>query len=117
MQVRRNVLPNSQEQQQRTKNATFFRNLITKANEHSKKLTLIDTFMYFILMAGLITIMIVRSDIANFCVEAMAYVTTACVSLRLGYSAKSAIENYQKILKTSKNKEEEDYSEEEETLG
>lgn len=60
--------------------------------------------------------MVVRSDIANFCVEAMAYVTTACVSLRLGYSAKSAIENYQKILKTSKNKEE-NYSEEEETLG
>lgn len=72
--------------------------------------------MYFILMAGLITIMVVRSDIANFCVEAMAYVTTAGVSLRLGYSAKSAIENYQKILKTSKNKEE-NYSEEEETLG
>lgn len=61
--------------------------------------------------------MIVRSDIASFCVEAMAYVTTACVSLRLGYSAKSAIENYQKILKTSKNKEEENYFEEEETLG
>lgn len=60
--------------------------------------------------------MVVRSDIANFCVEAMAYVTTAGVSLRLGYSAKSAIENYQKILKTSKNKEE-NYSEEEETLG
>ena len=75
--------------------------------------------MYFILMVGLIIIMIVRSDIANFCVEAMAYVTTACVSLRLGYSAKSAIENYQKILKEAqaKREAEENLEEDAETLG
>ena len=116
MQVRRSVLRNSQEQQQQ--NNSFLKNLITKASEHSKRLTIIDTVNYIVLMVALITIMVVRSDLADFCVQAMTHVTTAHVTLRLGYSAKSAIENYQKILKSHQQKEETaENSDSEETLG
>ena len=73
------------------------RRLITKANEHSKKLTIIDTVIYVFLMIALITVMIIWPHIADYCVDAMGYVTTAFVAVRLGYSAKGAIENFMKI--------------------
>ena len=73
---------------------SFIKNLITKATEHSKKLTIIDTAIYFILMMILIIIMVVRSDISYNCVEAMKYVTTSFVALRGAYAAKGAVENY-----------------------
>ena len=79
---------------------SFIKNLITKATEHSKKLTIIDTAIYFILMMILIIIMVVRSDISYNCVEAMKYVTTSFVALRGAYAAKGAVENYQKIKKS-----------------
>jgi hypothetical protein len=68
--------------------------LIAKANEHSKKLTIIDTVIYVFLMVGLIAVMIIWPHIAEYCVEAMGYVTTAFVAVRLGYSAKGAVENF-----------------------
>jgi hypothetical protein len=73
------------------------RKLIAKANEHSKKLTIIDTVIYVFLMVGLIAVMIIWPHIAEYCVEAMGYVTTAFVAVRLGYSAKGAVENFMKI--------------------
>ena len=73
---------------------SFIKNLITKATEHSKKLTIIDTAIYFILMMILIIIMVVRSDISYNCVESMKYVTTSFVALRGAYAAKGAVENY-----------------------
>ena len=48
-------------------------------------------------MIGLITVMIIWPHIAEYCVEAMGYVTTAFVAVRLGYSAKGAVENFMKI--------------------
>ena len=73
------------------------RKLIAKANEHSKKLTIIDTVIYVFLMIALITVMIICPHIADYCVDAMGYVTTAFVAVRLGYSAKGAVENFMKI--------------------
>ena len=48
-------------------------------------------------MVGLIAVMIIWPHIAEYCVEAMGYVTTAFVAVRLGYSAKGAVENFMKI--------------------
>lgn len=48
-------------------------------------------------MIVLIATMIIWSDIAEYCVGAMGYVTTAFVTIRLGYSAKGAVENFMKI--------------------
>ena len=75
------------------------RKLIAKANEHSKKLTIIDTAIYVFLMIGLITVMIIWPHIAVYCVEAMGYVTTAFVAVRATYGIKAGIENFAKIKK------------------
>ena len=48
-------------------------------------------------MIALITVMIIWPHIADYCVDAMSYVTTAFVAVRLGYSAKGAVENFMKI--------------------
>ena len=48
-------------------------------------------------MIALITVMIIWPHIADYCVDAMGYVTTAFVAVRLGYSAKGAVENFMKI--------------------
>lgn len=113
-----NASLNFQQQQQQT-NEGFLRKLIAKANEHSKKLTIIDTVIYVFLMIGLITVMIIWPHIAEYCVEAMGYVTTAFVAVRLGYSAKGAVENFMKI-KSNMNQQNvavEETITEEETLG
>lgn len=61
-------------------------------------------------MVGLILLMVWRSEIADHCVDAMLYVTTTYVSLRLGYSFKSGLENVQKIKRSINNiSEEEEY--------
>lgn len=76
--------------------AGFWKGLITKANEHSKKLTIIDTIVYVILMIGLITVMIIRLDIAENCVDAMGHTTTAFIAVRATYGVKAGLENYRK---------------------
>ena len=113
-----NASLNFQQQQQQT-NEGFLRKLIAKANEHSKKLTIIDTVIYVFLMVGLITVMIIWPHIAEYCVEAMGYVTTAFVAVRLGYSAKGAVENFMKIKSnmSQQNVVIEETTTEEETLG
>ena len=47
--------------------------------------------------------MIIWPHIAEYCVDAMGYVTTAFVAVRLGYSAKGAVENFMKIKAGIKN--------------
>ena len=117
-QPKQNAQLSFQQEQQRT-NEGFLRRLITKANEHSKKLTIIDTVIYVFLMVALITVMIIWPHIAEYCVDAMGYVTTAFVAVRLGYSAKGAVENFMKIKADMECKEkvEEEIEEETETLG
>lgn len=71
-------------------------------------------------MVGLITLMVLRPEIADHCVDSILYVTTTYVSLRLGYSFKSGLENIQKIKRSVNNiSEEEDYyyDEDDYTLG
>ena len=46
--------------------------------------------------------MIIWPNIAQYIVEAIGYVTTAYVVTRLGYSAKSAVENFGKIRSSIK---------------
>ena len=60
-------------------------------------------------MVGVIILMGWRSEIADHCVDAMLYVTTTYVSLRLGYSFKSGLENVQKIKRSINNISEEEY--------
>lgn len=87
--------------------AGFWKTFITKANEHSKKLTIIDTIVYVVLMLGLITVMIIRSDIAENCVDAMGHTTTAFIAVRATYGVKSGLENWRKCaLPTSTDDEE-----------
>ena len=54
-------------------------------------------------MVGLITVMTIWPHVAEHCVNAMGYVTTAFVAVRLGYSAKGAVENFMKIKVGMKN--------------
>lgn len=76
--------------------AGFWKTFIIKANEHSKKLTIIDTIIYVVLMIGLLIVMIIRSDIAENCVNAMGHTTTAFVAVRATYGVKAGLENYRK---------------------
>lgn len=71
-------------------------------------------------MIGLITVMIIWPHIAEHCVEAMGYVTTAFVAVRATYGIKAGIENFAKIKKqiTGESSTETNIdSSEEETLG
>lgn len=65
-------------------------------------------------MVGLIMVMTIWPHVAEYCVDAMGYVTTAFVAVRLGYSAKGAVENFMKIKSNIMTKKAE---EQEETLG
>lgn len=76
--------------------AGFWKTFIIKANEHSKKLTIIDTIIYVILMIGLLVVMIIRSDIAENCVNAMGHTTTAFIAVRATYGVKAGLENWRK---------------------
>lgn len=121
MQVRRRDLSNFQEKRQQS-NDNFIKKLITKANEHSKKLTIVDTIIYFVLTILSLATMIIWPQLAEYCVAAISCVATTFVAVRLGYSAKSAIENFKKISAEMKLKEkeipiEENTDEDEETLG
>lgn len=65
-------------------------------------------------MVSLIIVMTIWPHVAEYCVDAMGYVTTAFVAVRLGYSAKGAVENFMKIKSNIMAKK---TVEEEETLG
>ena len=70
-------------------------------------------------MVALIILMVWRTAIAEHCVNAMLYVTTTYVSLRLGYSFKSGLENVQKIKRSISALEEDEFYEDDDdyTLG
>lgn len=50
----------------------------------------------------LLSILIFRPELATFAQTFFAYLTTAYVSLRLGYTAKAGVENYKKIAENYK---------------
>lgn len=71
-------------------------------------------------MVASITVMIIWPHIAEYCVDAIGYVTTAFVAVRATYGIKAGIENFVKIRKqiTGESSAETNIdSSEEETLG
>ena len=73
-----------------------------KPFEFSKRLTLVDIVVYVVLTIVLLSILIIRPELGAFAQNIFAYLTTAYVSLRLGYTAKAGVENYKKIAQTYK---------------
>ena len=73
---------------------SFFKDLIAKSSEHSKKLTIIDTIIYIILMIAILVLMMVRIELCLYLKDIIGYITTAYVALRATYGTKAAIENY-----------------------
>lgn len=84
-------------QQQQSEEKHFWRDFINRANEFSKKIAIIDTFAYFVLLIGLLVIMIFRPDLAAYCIQVVPYITTTVVTLRASYSIKAGLENVNKI--------------------
>lgn len=70
--------------------------------EFSKRLTIVDIFVYIILTIVLLIVLLIRPELGAFAQNIFAYMTTAYVSLRLGYTAKAGVENYKKIAQTYK---------------
>lgn len=70
--------------------------------EFSKRLTLVDINIYIVLTIILLVVLLVRPELGAFAQNIFAYMTTAYVSLRLGYTAKAGVENYKKIAQTYK---------------
>ena len=73
-----------------------------KSLEFSKKLTLIDIVAWLFLALCMFLILLLRPELGSFVQNIFAYLTTAYVSLRLGYTAKAGVENYKKIAQTYK---------------
>lgn len=48
-------------------------------------------------MLGMMVILIIRTDIATYCVNIIESITAVYISLRLGYTGKAAWENHLKI--------------------
>lgn len=70
--------------------------------EFSKKLTIVDIIVYLVLALGILTVSLLRPELGTFAQNIFAYLTTAYVSLRLGYTAKAGVENYKKIAENYK---------------
>ena len=71
-----------------------------KKMEFSKQLTIIDICCWTIVTLVLLIVMLVMPTLAEYCVSIFGGATAAYVSLRLGYTAKAGVENYQKINST-----------------
>lgn len=95
--ARQNSQQVSYDKQQRTEEKKFWRDLFNRANEFSKKIALIDTFAYIILIVILLVVMWIRPDLAAYCVQIVPYLTTTVVTLRTSYTVKAGIENWKKI--------------------
>lgn len=76
--------------------------IVKKPLEFSKKLTIIDIIVYALLTITLLIILLIRPELGAFAQNIFAYMTTAYVSLRLGYTAKAGVENYKKIAESYK---------------
>ena len=79
-----------------------------KKLEHSKLLTYIDVFSWVCLSIALLLLLFNKVELGTYVQNIFAYVTTAYVSLRLGYTAKAGVENYQKIHNAYKELSEQD---------
>lgn len=91
-----NESPNFSQQRQQ-QNDNFLRAFFTSANEHSKRLTIIDTVIYVILIAALLVIIVLEPGLAPTLAEVISYISTAYVALRATYGLKAGLENFSKI--------------------
>lgn len=66
----------------------------------SKRLTVVDTVSWTLMVLLLIVAILLVPSAATYCVNLATTITAAYVSLRLGYTGKAAIENYKKINNT-----------------
>lgn len=82
--------------------------------EFSKKLTIVDITSWLFLCLMLLIILLIRPELGNYVQSLFTYITTAYVSLRLGYTAKAGVENYKKITESFRLIEEEAESKDEE---
>lgn len=73
-----------------------------KKIEFSKRLSIIDIVAWIFLSICLLITLLFRPELGSFIQNIFAYLTTAYVSLRLGYTAKAGVENYKKIAQTYK---------------
>lgn len=70
------------------------------ALEWSKKLTIFDNITFLVMCTIVLLILLFQPTLAQYCGSMLATFATVFVTLRLGYSAKSGIENYLKIGKS-----------------
>lgn len=83
--------------------------------EFSKKMAIFDTIYYIIFVVASIILACVWPPFAGICPDLVTIFTTGLVTLRLGYTAKASLENWNKIKsKFRKSSHEEEYEENEE---
>lgn len=85
--------------------------------EFSKKLTIVDITSWLFLCLMLLIILLLKPELGNYVQSLFTYITTAYVSLRLGYTAKAGVENYKKITESFRLIEESEREEEEDEEG
>lgn len=68
--------------------------------ETSKLLAFVDTITWFFLALALLGVMLAQPPLAAYCQQIFGLLTAGYVSLRLGYTAKAGVENYNKIRNT-----------------
>ena len=87
-------------------------------SEFSKKMAVFDTIYYIVLAVFCIIAAIIWPSFGAFCPELITIFTTGLVTLRLGYTAKAGLENWNKIKSNFKNSSyEEEYEENYEEVG
>ena len=82
-------------EQQQQKNNCFV--LFSRQMEYSKKLAFLDTVIYVALTVAAIILSIFNPAFLGILPNLITIFSTSLVTLRLGYTAKSGIENYKKI--------------------
>ena len=65
--------------------------------EFSKKMAIFDTIYYIIFVVASIILACVWPPFAGICPELITIFTTGLITLRLGYTAKAGLENWNKI--------------------
>ena len=82
--------------------------------EFSKKMAIFDTIYYIIFVVASIILACVWPPFTGICPELITIFTTGLITLRLGYTAKAGLENWNKIKSNFK---ESSYEEDDEEVG
>lgn len=85
--------------------------------EFSKKMAIFDTIYYIVFVVASIILACVWPPFAGICPELMTIFTTGLVTLRLGYTAKAGLENWNKIKSNFRKSSYKEYEENDEEVG